>query len=74
MASMCAGSIAQSVDRLTSDPEMATSNPLRKQATKEKNQTKNSDIFHISALNMDFGYSLEQPWQGGSNEYNNLCF
>ena len=30
---------------------------------------KNSDIFHISAQNMDCGYSLEPPRRGGSNEY-----
>ena len=30
---------------------------------------KNSDIFHISARNIDCGYSLELPQQGGSNEY-----
>ena len=30
---------------------------------------KNSDIFHISALNIDCGYSLEPPRRGGSNEY-----
>ena len=29
---------------------------------------KNSDIFHISAQNIDCGYSLEPPRQGGSNE------
>ena len=29
---------------------------------------KNSDIFHISAQNIDWGYSLEQPCRGGSNE------
>ena len=28
---------------------------------------KNSDILHISAQNMDCGYSLEPPRQGGSN-------
>ena len=32
-------------------------------------QMKNSDIFHISALNIDYGYSLEPPRRGGSNEY-----
>ena len=32
-------------------------------------QMKNSDIFHISAQNIDFGYSLEPPRRGGSNEY-----
>ena len=30
---------------------------------------KNSDIFHISAQNIDYGYLLEQPRWGGSNEY-----
>ena len=31
-------------------------------------------IFHISAQNIDCGYSLEPPRGGGSNEYQNLCF
>ena len=30
---------------------------------------KNSDIFHISAQNIDCRYPLEPPWWGGSNEY-----
>ena len=30
---------------------------------------KNSNIFHISAQNIDCGYSLEPPRRGGSNEY-----
>ena len=30
---------------------------------------KNSDIFHISVQNIDWGYSLELPQWGGSNEY-----
>ena len=30
---------------------------------------KNSDVFHISAQNIDCGFSLEPPRQGGSNEY-----
>ena len=29
----------------------------------------NSDIFHISAQNIDCGYSLEPPRRSGSNEY-----
>ena len=29
----------------------------------------NSDIFLISAQNIDYGYSLEPPRRGGSNEY-----
>ena len=32
-------------------------------------QIKNSDIFHISAPNIDCGYSLEPPRRDGSNEY-----
>ena len=35
----------------------------------ENFQMKNSDIFHISAQNIDCGYSLEPPRWGGSNEY-----
>ena len=30
---------------------------------------KNSDIFHISSQNVDYGYSLNPPRRGGSNEY-----
>ena len=30
---------------------------------------KNYDIFHVSAQNIDCGYSLEPPRRGGSNEY-----
>ena len=35
----------------------------------ENFQLKNSDIFNISAQNIDCGYSLEPPRRGGSNEY-----
>ena len=38
--------------------------------TKNENfQIKNCDIFHVSAQNIDCGYSLEPPRRGGSNEY-----
>ena len=37
-------------------------------------QLKNSDIFHISAQNIDWGYSLEPPRRGGSNEYPQSMF
>ena len=37
-------------------------------------QIKNSDIFYISAQNMDCGYSLEPPRRGGSNEYPQIMF
>ena len=36
---------------------------------KRKFSHKNTDIFHISAQNIDCGYSLELPRRGGSNEY-----
>ena len=35
---------------------------------------KNSDIFNISAQNIDCGYSLESPRRGGSNEYPQSMF
>ena len=44
---------------------------------KKKNesfQIKNSDIFQISAQNIDCGYSLEPPHRGGSNEYPQSMF
>ena len=37
-------------------------------------QIKNSDIVHISAQNIDCGYSLEPPRRGGSNEYPQSMF
>ena len=37
-------------------------------------QMKTSDIFHISAQNIDCGYSLEPPRRGGSNEYPQSTF
>ena len=39
------------------------------QPKKENVRIKKSDIFHISAQNIDCGYSLEPPRRGGSNEY-----
>ena len=35
---------------------------------------KKSDIFHISAQNIDCEYSLEPPQWGGSNEYSQSMF
>ena len=35
---------------------------------------KKSDIFHLSAQNIDCGYSLEPPRRGGSNEYPQSMF
>ena len=37
--------------------------------TNENFQIKNSDVFYISAQNIDCEYSLESPRGGGSNEY-----
>ena len=52
----------------------AYSNILKILPSKTENfQIKNSDIFHISAQNIDCGYSLEPPHRDGSYEYHNLC-
>ena len=58
--------------------------PLRKHAysnilkilqpKKENFQIKNSDIFHISAQNIDCGYLLELSQRGSSNEYPQSMF
>ena len=42
--------------------------------TKWKFSDKNSDIFHISAQNIDCGYLLELPQQDGSNDYPHYVF
>ena len=44
------------------------------QPKKENFQIKNSDIFHISAQNIDCGYLLELPRRGSSNEYPQSMF
>ena len=50
--------------------KLAYSNILKILLPKTENfQIKNSDIFHISAQNIDCGYSLEPPRSGGSNGY-----
>ena len=40
----------------------------------KKIQIKKPHIFHISAQNIDCGYSLEPPRRGGSNEYPQSMF
>ena len=35
---------------------------------------KNADIFYTSVQNIDFGYTLEPPRRGGSNEYPQSVF
>ena len=53
----------------------AYSNILKILQSKTENfQMKNSEIFHISAENIDCGYSLEPPRRGGSNEYPQSMF
>ena len=53
----------------------AYSNILKILALKNENfHIKKSDIFHISAQNIDCGYSLEPPQRGGSNEYPQSMF
>ena len=37
-------------------------------------QLKNSNSFHVSAQNIDCGYSLEPPRRGGSNMYSQSVF
>ena len=44
------------------------------QPKKGKFSDKKSDIFHISAQNIDCVYSLEPPRRGGSNEYPQSIF
>ena len=40
----------------------------------KKLSDENSGNFHISAQNIDCGYSLEPPRRGGSNEYPKSMF
>ena len=46
----------------------------KKKKKKKKKKIKKSDIFHISAQNIDCGYPLEPPRRGGSNEYPQSMF
>ena len=47
---------------------------FRYQKMKFSDKKKKSDFFHISAQNIDCGYSLEPPRWGGSNEYPQSMF
>ena len=42
--------------------------------SEKKNQIKILILFHVSAQYIDFGYSLEPPRRGGSNEYPQSMF
>ena len=62
--------LARPVLFLNSLRKHAYSNILKFLPPKKENfQIKNSDIFHISAQNIDCGYSLDPLQRGGSNEY-----
>ena len=53
----------------------AYSNILKILPPKNENfQIKNSDVFHISAQNIDCGNPLEPPQRGGSNAYPQSMF
>ena len=54
--------------------KQAYSNILKSLPLKWKCSDKNSDTFHISAQNIDCGYSLEPLLRGGSNEYPQCIF
>ena len=55
--------------------EQAYSNILKILPPKNESfQMRNSKCFHISAQNIDCGYSLEPPRQGGSNEFSQSMF
>ena len=59
----------------TSLRKLAYSNTLKILPPKNENfQIKHSDIFQISAQNIDCGYLLEPPHRGGSNEYPQSMF
>ena len=70
--------------KFNQEPENASGHTLRKHAYSnilkilppktENFPMKNSDIFHISAQNIDCGNSLEPPRRGGSNEYPQSMF
>ena len=52
----------------------AYSNVLKISPPKTESFQMKSDIFHISAQNIDCRYSLEPPRRGGSNEYPQSMF
>ena len=63
------------VNKMAKLRKQAYSNVLKISPPKtESFQTKNSEILHISAQNIDCGYSLEPPRRGGSNEYPQTMF
>ena len=62
-------------DNIFSSRKHVYSNILKILPPKNENfQIKNSDIFHISAQNIDCGYLLEPPRRGSSNNYPQSMF
>ena len=78
------GYTALKITNLSYEESQSTETPLRKHAysniqkilppKNENFQIKKSNIYHISAQNIDCGYSLEPPRRGGSNEYPQSMF
>ena len=67
--------VHETLYRVVSLQKHVYSNILNTLPTKNENfQIKNSDILHISAQNIDCGYSLELPGWGGSNKYPQSMF
>ena len=46
----------------------------KKKKKKKKKNDKKSDIFHVSAQNIDYGYSLESSRRGGLYVYSQSMF
>ena len=68
-------SLAWNLSCLSTLRKHAYSNILKISPPKNESfQIKKSDIFHISAQNIDCGHSLEPPLRGGSNEYPQSVF
>ena len=66
----CLHHVAPTFSNISSLRKHAYSNILKRLRPKNENfQINNSEIFHISAQNIDCGYLLEPPRRGGSNEY-----
>ena len=66
---------AHNIEMTSTLRKHAYSNILNILPTKNENfQIKIPIFFHISAQNIDWGYLLEPPRRGGSNEYSQSMF
>ena len=71
----CNGFRSEAWSKIKSLRKHAYSNILKILPPRNENfQMKISDIFHISAQNIDCRYSLEPPRRGGSNKYPQSMF